>query len=79
MFMTLFLWGTVVTFLGLTAWGSYRQYTLGKHAAPPWRAITVDTLRRTVPVIVLTFTVTSFDVNGALTDNANNLMLSWVH
>ena len=59
MFMTLFIWFSAFAFLGLTAWGSYR-YHAGRNSAPlPWRTITVDTLIRTVPVMILTVTVTS--------------------
>ena len=57
--MVLFLCTTVVAFIGLTAWGSYRQYSGTTNQAPPWRAITIDTLSRTVPLIVLTITLTS--------------------
>lgn len=59
MFMISFIWGTVFALLALTAWGSYRHHTGRENAIPLWRSITVDTLLRTVPVLVLTVTVTS--------------------
>lgn len=59
MFMILFIWGTVFTLLALTAWGSYRHHTSRENTNPQWRSIAVDTLLRTVPVLVLTVTVTS--------------------
>jgi hypothetical protein len=59
MFMTVFLSGSVLALLLLTAWGSYQHYTGIHHTAPLWRLIAVDTLRRTVPVILLIATVTS--------------------
>ncbi len=59
MFMIFFIWGTVFALLALTAWGSYRHHTSRANSNPLWRSITVDTLLRTVPVLVLTVTVTS--------------------
>lgn len=59
MLMALFMCTTVLVFVGLTAWGSYRQYAGNTNHSPPWRTITIDTLSRTVPLIVLTITVTS--------------------
>ena len=59
MFMTLFFGGAILLLVALTAWGSYRHYAGIRHKMPLWRLVTVDTLRRTVPITMLTVTVTT--------------------
>lgn len=64
MLNTLHSSGTALGVVLLTAWGSYRHHSGLTNTIPPWRLVAADTLRRTLPVIILIATVTSLMSSG---------------